>query len=333
MPSKFSSLFSDIASFESLYKGYRRARKGKRYKDEVVNFSRDLENNLLRLSENLSDREYESKSFKKFTLFDPKERKISAPYFRDRVVHRSLHNTLEPIFEKRFIQDTYACRPDKGTHAGVDRLQEFMRKQDTDYYLKCDVKGYFDSVDHQVLLDEVGRKVSDEDVLWLIREFLQDYSSHKGKFKGMPIGTLYSQLFANIYLDRFDHSVKQSLQADYYIHYMDDFILLSDSKNRLHYFKEAMQGFLRDELKLSLPDSKTTLEPVSKGATFLGYRVFPHYLLLRKRNKLNFKRRLSKQKEQLGRGEISFHEFRQSVASWKGHAQHASTENLLNRYL
>ncbi|MFB6159406.1 MAG: reverse transcriptase domain-containing protein [Candidatus Nanohalobium sp.] len=301
-------------------------------REKVVKFSSDLESNILELSRQLESKSYCPKGFKNFTLFDPKEREISAPYFRDRVVHRSLHRVLEPIFEKRFIYDTYACRPNKGTHAGVDRLQGFMRKQDTDYYLKCDIRAYFDSVDHSILVQEVGRKVSDERVLWLVKKFLENYSSNIGENKGMPIGTLYSQLFANIYLDRFDHFVKQSLEASYYIRYMDDFILLSDSKNRLHGLKDAMQGYLESELELDLPDSKTTLEPIEKGATFLGYRVFPHYLLLRKRNKLKFKRRLSRQKGELKNGELSFQELRQSIASWRGHAEHADTENLRREY-
>lgn len=333
MPTKKSDIFDRVASFESLYRGYREARKGKRYRDEVVSFAESLEGNILELSQDLMSRNYQPKGFKKFTLFDPKEREISAPYFRDRVVHRSLHRVLEPIFEKRFIHDTYACRPNKGTHAGVDRLQSFMRKQDTEYYLKCDIKGYFDSVDHELLVREIGRKISDEEVLWLVEEFLEDYSSGRGESRGMPIGTLYSQLFANVYLDRFDHFVKQSLQAEYYLRYMDDFVLLSDSKDRLHRLKAAMQGYLQDKLELDLPGSKTTLEPIEKGATFLGYRVFPHYRLLRKRNKLKFKRRLKKQKKLLESGEISFREIRQSMESWRGHAEHADTENLQNQYI
>ncbi|MFB6147767.1 MAG: reverse transcriptase domain-containing protein, partial [Candidatus Nanohaloarchaea archaeon] len=276
---------------------------------------------------------YEPKGFKTFTLFDPKERQISAPYFRDRVVHRSLHNVLEPVFERRFIHDTYACRPGKGTHAGVDRLQSFMRKQDTDYYLKCDIRSYFDSVDHEILIREIDRNVSDGEVLWLIERFLEGYSSEEGEGKGMPIGTLYSQLFANVYLDRFDHFVKQSLQTSYYVRYMDDFILLSDSKEQLHTWKEAMQGYLEDELDLDLPGSKTTLEPAEKGATFLGYRVFPHYRLLRKRNKVKFRRRLERQKKAVERDRISFSELRQSIESWKGHAEHADTTNLRQEYL
>lgn len=333
MPSKKSDVFSKVASFESLYRGYREARKGKRYKDEVVLFSANLEENILQLSRRLKTRDYEPKGFKNFTLFDPKEREISAPYFRDRIVHRSLHNSLEPIFEKRLIYDTYACRPGKGTHAGVDRLQSFMRREDAEYYLKCDIRSYFDSVEHELLIREINRRISDENILWLVEKFLDKYSSDKGDYKGMPIGTLYSQLFANVYLDRFDHFVKQSLQVDYYIRYMDDFILLSDSKNRLHKLRKAIQGYLEEKLDLCLPGSKTKLEPVEKGATFLGYRVFPHYLLLRKRNKLKFKRRLRKQREALEKGEISFRKLRQSIASWRGHAGHADTQTLLRKYL
>lgn len=333
MPVKKSGLFPKICSFESLYRGFREARKGKRYNVEVLRFSEDLEGNLLNLSRQLRERSYEPEGFKTFILFDPKERRISAPYFRDRVIHRSLHNTLEPVFEKRFIYDSYACRLGKGTHRAVDRLQYFMREKENSYYLKCDIRGYFDSVDHRVLREEISRKVDDEGIDWLVSKLLEDYSSDVGEGKGMPIGTLYSQLFANIYLDRFDHFVKQSLGVSYYVRYMDDFVLLSDSKHRLHDWKDAMQGFLEQELELDLPGCKTTLEPVEKGATFLGYRVFPGYRRLRKRNKLKFRRRLREQKEELKEGKISFQELRQSLASWKGHARHADTERLLAKFL
>lgn len=333
MPKKKSNLYPKIYSFKSLYKGYQDAKKGKRYKGEVVRFSEDLEGNLLELSKNLQNREYRSKGFKEFKLFDPKEREISAPYFRDRVVHRSLHRTLEPIFEKRFIYDSYACRPGKGTHGGADRLQYFMRKQDTKYFLKCDIRGYFDSVDHEILREEVGRKIDDEGLDWLISVLLDSYCSSKGECKGIPIGTLYSQLFANVYLDRFDHFVKQSLEVGYYIRYMDDFILLSDSKKELHHWKQIMQAWLKNNLKLDLPESKITLEPIEKGATFLGYRTFPRHRKLRKRNKLKFRRRLERQKELLKEGEISFEKIRQSINSWKGHAEHADTRRLVKKCL
>ncbi|QKQ98170.1 RNA-dependent DNA polymerase [Candidatus Nanohaloarchaea archaeon] len=323
MVDSFSGSFEEIAGFQPLYKGYREARKGKRYSGEVLSFSKDLDKNLHELSNSLFAGSYRSKGFKKFKLFDPKEREISAPYFRDRIVHRSLHRSLEPFFDRKFIEDSFACRKGKGTHAGVDKAQEFMRKQDADYFLKCDVKGYFDSVDHSILLDMLKRQIRDEKIIELIQAILSVSGS-----KGIPIGTLYSQLFANIYLNRFDNFVKQGLQEDYYVRYMDDFVFFSDSKQRLHELREACKGYLADELDLEIPYSKTTLEPVNKGLTFLGYRIFPQHRKLRKRNKKKFRQRLENQKRALEKGEIDFSELKDSIDSWRGHANHADTENL-----
>ena len=328
MVNSFSGSFEEIAGFQPLYKGYREARKGKRYSGEVLDFSRDLEENLHELSNELLSGSYRPKGFKEFKLFDPKEREISAPYFRDRIVHRSLHHSLEPFFDRKFIEDSFACRKGKGTHAGIDRAQYFIRKQDVDYFLKCDVKGYFDSVDHGILLDMLKRQIRDERIINLIQVILSDSGE-----KGIPIGTLYSQLFANVYLNKFDHFTKQGLQAEYYVRYMDDFVFFSDSKQRLHELREASQGFLKEKLNLELPYSKTTLEPVSKGLTFLGYRIFPGYRKLRKRNKKKFRQRLENQRKALEKEEIDFSELKDSIESWKGHASHADTGNLRSKLI
>jgi len=243
VPKTVSGLFERICSFEELYRGFREARKGKRYKEEVLRFSEDVEENVLELSRGLERKEYEPLGFKEFMLYDPKQREICAPFFRDRVVHWALYRVLEPLFDRKFIYDSYACRTGKGGHAAVDRLQEYMRKRDVQYYLQCDVEMYFDSIDHDILVDVIARTVADQDVLWLVRQLLAVYSSDRGVGKGLPIGTLYSQLFSNAYLNPFDHFVKQSLRVPYYIRYMDDFVLLSDSTEELHRWREAMQGF------------------------------------------------------------------------------------------
>jgi len=311
----FTDLFSEVASFSGLHQGFREARKGKRYHDEVLQFSEDLESNLLSLSRELKSGCYKPKGFKEFEIFDPKHRLIEAPYFRDRVVHRSLHQTLEPIFDRSFIYDSFACRKGKGTHEGVDRAHYFLRKPENVYFLKCDIKNYFGSVDHGILKERIRRNIGDSEIIELIGSLLASYSSDVGKRKGLPIGTLYSQLFANVYLNSFDHFVKQGLQADYYVRYMDDFVLFSDSKERLHNLEKAMKGYLRDKLGLRLPESKTCIEPVDKGLKFLGYRLFPTHRELRKRNKKKFLRKIRNFK-------IHSNEFEQvldSIESWKGH--------------
>lgn len=324
MVETYSNVFPKVAGFGPLYKGYREARKGKRDHNEVLRFSKDLESNILDISRDLKTGEYEPKGFKEFEIFDPKHRVIEAPYFRDRVVHRSLYLSLEPIFENTFIYDSFACREGKGTHKGVDRAHYFLRKPENSYYLKCDIRSYFGSVDHEILKEKIRRRIKDPELLDLVDSLLDSYSSEVGEGKGLPIGTLYSQLFANIYLNSFDHFVKQKLQADYYTRYMDDFVLFSGSKDRLHGLEESMRGYLNNKLELKLPESKTCIEPVSKGLTFLGYRMFPSHREIRPRNKKKFKRKLSEFKS----SSESFPDILDSIESWKGHSSHADTENL-----
>lgn len=331
MVNSVSNNYENIASFEALFKGCRAARKGKRYKGETARFTANLESNLVELSSDLRSESYEPRGFKHFTITDPKEREIYAPYFRDRVVHRSLHLEVEPFLDKKFIYDSYACREGKGTHAGVNRAQEFLAKGRNKYYLKCDIRKYFDSIDHEILMDIFSRYIGDEKTQDLVGKFLDSYHTEEGK--GLPIGALYSQLFANLYLNKFDHFVKQSLGVEHYVRYMDDFVLFSDSKKELHDWRRAMQNYLEKELKLNLPEDKITLEPTEKGLTFLGYRIFSNQRLVRKRNKKKFKRRLRKQKKALKSNEIDFSEVRESINSWKGHASHADTGNLVKSYL
>jgi retron-type reverse transcriptase len=162
MVNSISNNFENIASFEALFKGCRATRKGKRYKGETIRFTANLESNLVELSSDLRSGIYEPKGFKHFSICDPKEREIYAPYFRDRVVHRSLHLEVEPFLDKKFIYDSYTCREGKGTHPGVDRAQDFLAKGSNKYYLKCDIRKYFDSIDHEILKDIFSRYVRDE---------------------------------------------------------------------------------------------------------------------------------------------------------------------------
>ncbi|MFO7793727.1 MAG: reverse transcriptase/maturase family protein [Candidatus Nanohaloarchaea archaeon] len=331
MVNSISNNFENIASFEALFKGCRAARNGKRYNGETVRFTANLESNLVELSSDLRSGIYEPKGFKHFSICDPKEREIYAPYFRDRVVHRSFHLEVEPFLDKKFIYDSYACRKGKGTHAGVDRAQEFLAKGRNKYYLKCDIRKYFDSIDHEILMDMFSRYVRDQRTQKLVGKFLDSYHTEEGK--GLPIGALYSQLFANLYLNGFDHFVKQTLEVKYYVRYMDDFVLFSDSKRELHGWRRAMQNYLDRKLKLDLPEDKITLEPTEKGLTFLGYRIFSNQKLVRKRNKKKFKTRLRKQKKALKNNEIAFSEVKDSIESWKGHASHADTADLKKKYI
>ena len=243
---------------KNIRKAYRKARKGKGAKWYVKEFDEELEKNLLQLQKELRKMTYEPKPLKQFIIRDLKTRLISASAFRDRIVHHALCNIIEPIFEKIFIYDSYANRKNKGAHAALKRFDYFKRKvskngrliqnaehdrQVSGYALKADIRHYFDSVDHSILMQIVGKKISDKRVLWLIEKITNNHiCSVPGK--GMPIGNLTSQFFANVYLNELDYFVKHDLKAKYYIRYVDDFVILHESKEELESYKMSIDEFL-----------------------------------------------------------------------------------------
>ncbi len=277
------NLFPQVCAFENLYRAFRRARRGKRDREEVAAFEYDLEDNLLKLQDELRTGRYRPGSYRNFWVHEPKRRKISAAPFRDRVVHHALCQVIEPIFERTFIHDSYACRLKKGTHRAVDRCQAFARRHR--YVLKADIQKFFPSIDHDILLGLVGNRLADLQVMELVRQIL---SSGEGVLdeeyvmqwfpgddllarfrpRGLPIGNLTSQFWANIYLDRLDHFAKRHLKCRAYLRYVDDFLLFSDDKGQLHRWKEEVKAFLGC-LRLTLHDRKSVVFPVSEGIDFL----------------------------------------------------------------
>jgi retron-type reverse transcriptase len=227
-------LYDRIISFDNLLLAASKAQKGKRFKDSTALFNLDLEKELVRLHDELRTLRYRHGGYRDFSVFDPKRRLISAAPYRDRVVHHALCNIIEPIFETTFISDSYACRQGKGTHAAVDRYTEFARKNT--FVLKCDIRKYFQSIDHAILLERIERRISCIRTLWLIRKVIGSRTDETCAFyfdgddlftplerrRGIPIGNLTSQFFANVYLDGFDHYVKEVLRCKYYIRYADD---------------------------------------------------------------------------------------------------------------
>jgi len=226
----YNHLFEQICSFENLLSAAKKAQRSKKLKQDVARFNFRLEHELLKLQEELLNGTYQPGGYYEFYIFEPKKRMISAAPYRDRVVHHALCNLIEPIFDKTFIYDSYACRKDKGTHRAVERFTQFCRKNK--YVLKCDVKKYFPSIDHEILYELICRKIADKRTLWLIKliidssneqervlEYYQgdDLFTSLARRMGIPIGNLTSQFFANIYLNGFDHYVKEQLQCRYYI--------------------------------------------------------------------------------------------------------------------
>ncbi|TAN43691.1 MAG: RNA-dependent DNA polymerase [Nitrospirae bacterium] len=340
---RYGNLFSQITSFENLYAASRKARKGKRFKDNVMAFERNIEDELFRLQDELLSKTYKPGTYREFSIYERKPRKISAAPYRDRIVHHALCNVIEPVFEKTFIFDSYACRKGKGTHAAVDRFTEFCRKNR--YVLKTDIKKYFPSIDHEILFAKIKRKIKCRDTLWLIKaiidgsnrqEAVNDYFDGDGLFepyqrrRGIPIGNLTSQFFANIYLDELDHYAKEVLRCKHYIRYVDDITVLGNDKKRLWEVRDGIVGFL-EKHRLKLHPRKTLVLPVSEGIDHLGYRIFPTHRRLRKDNSMGFARKLKIMNRLFLVGQISFEKMNASVQSWLGHAKHTDSCGLRER--
>jgi len=251
--------------------------------------------------------------------------------FRDRVMHHALCNIIEPIFEARFIFDSYACRAGKGTHAGADRAQKFMRKvrrQGRLFCLKGDVSRYFPSVDHATLKALLRKRIKCPSTLWLCDEIIDSATRLSGTAKGIPIGNLTSQLFANIYLHEMDVFVKEGLRERYYVRYMDDFVIFGNDNDHLHQSRKNISEFLNTRLMLEL-NGKTQVFPVdSKGVDFLGYRIWPTHRLLRKSSKTRMKRKLKAFERKYRQGKITREHINHSIQSWLGHARHCNSYNL-----
>ena len=360
-------LFNQICSFENLLLAARKAQDGKRFQEEVARFNFHLERELYRLQEELQTRTYRPGPYHEFHIYEPKLRKISAAPYRDRVAHHALCNVIEPIFDRTFIFDSYACRRNKGTHKAVDRFTVFCRK--SDYVLKCDIKKYFPSIDHGILKTLFRRKIRDANVLWLMDLIVDFSNSEEGvpgalddrcmardrpspygggdnlgtadarprpspygdeeiRRRGIPIGNLTSQFYANIYLNGFDHFVKETLKCRHYIRYVDDFVVLDNDKARLHQVKAEMAAYLAQHLRLQLHEHKCQISPVKTGTDFLGYRVFPTHRLLRQTSVTRARRRLRRLQQDYAAGDISQEAVKHSVQSWLGHVKHADTYGL-----
>ena len=254
MPKTYRHLYDQITAFENLHRAYLQARRNKRYRSEVLGFSAHLEEELLRLQQELVAKSYRTGRYRRFMIREPKARLVAALPFRDRVVHHALCNVIGPILEATFINDSYACQAGKGTHAGADRLTQFLRQaqreHDEVWVLKGDIAQYFPSVDHDILWRLIGRKIKCSGTMWLIEGILDSWHTDGRAGKGIPIGNLTSQLWANLYLNELDQFVKHGLKCQWYERYMDDWVVLDSSKKRLQAVGVDIADFLHERLKL-----------------------------------------------------------------------------------
>ena len=337
---RHGGLWPELISFLNLYLAYRKARRGKRRSRAATHFEHHLERELSELRLDLITQTYRPGPYRTFTIHDGKPRLISAAPFRDRVVHHALCNIVEPIFERVFVSDSYACRPGKGTHAAVDRYQQFARRYR--YVLKCDVRRFFPSIDHAILKDLVARKIKDADVLRLV-EWIIDGSNEQipvdGFFpgddlltaadrrRGLPIGNQTSQFFGNAMLNPLDHFVQNELRCPAYVRYCDDFLLLSNDKAQLADWRTRIERFLHS-LRLRLHPTKRQISRTADGLPFLGYRVWPQHRRLTVNGVRRFRRNLKRYQAWFRAGRIDSKNLTQRLRAWLGHAQHADTAGL-----
>lgn len=316
---RVGNLFEKTISFSNLTLAAKTARQGCGRSMETARFFYRLEPELLHLQKELRKGRYIPGGHRYFKVYDPKERTIAVAPFRDRVVHHALVNILEPIYERCFIFDTYATRKAKGTHAAVSRAQYFLRKNR--WYLKADIHKYFDSVDHDILLTIIRRKIKDD----RLNDVLEGIIRKTPTFgKGLPIGNLTSQFLANVYLDALDHRIKDHWSAKHYLRYMDDFVLFSNKKADLLNLRQRIQRFLWRELQLELKPGGVWLNQAGHGLSFLGVRIFRGAIRHRSENKRRSLKRMHNKVQDWIDGKIDEDALAASLTSALGHLRHFS---------
>lgn len=323
---RFNNLYSQIADRENIKLAHRNAQKGKGYYSEVQKVNADEDYYLDELHNILIEKRFTTSPYVIFKITEPKERLIyKLPYFPDRIVQHAVMQICQPIWDKMFIFDSYAAVPGKGIHAGFYRLREFLKnKEETQFCLKMDVSKFYPSIDHDILIRKLTGKIKCKDTLKLLDNVVRSVSGHKG----IPIGSYLSQYFSNIYLNDFDHWLKEQIQCKYYIRYCDDAVILHHNKKFLHVVLEKIRNYLQTELRLEL-NRKTQIFPVaSRGIDFLGYKTFHRFSLLRKSSKQSFHKKIKTIEKDWTKLRSQY--IISSIMSHIGWLKHCNSYNLLS---
>lgn len=298
MKTVLHDVFSEIISVDNLLSAWKEFQIRKTGKPDVQEFEIKLMDNILSLHRSLMQKRYKHGEYKAFIIHDPKQRLIHKAPVRDRLLHHAVFRILYPFFDRTFIADSFSSRKDKGTHRALKRLRKFASKVSenntkTCWVLKCDIRKFFASINHNILLEVLGQYIKDSDALWLLDRIISSHSSSQSG-TGLPLGNLTSQLFVNIYLNEFDRFVKHKLKVKYYIRYADDFVVPSKDKEYLKEILKEMERFLEDKLKLSIHRNKTFIKSLASGIDFLGYIIFPNHIILRTKTKTRMLARVDK---------------------------------------
>ena len=338
------NLFGQIISIPNIFISWNEFKQDKRKKQDVQEFEFNLEQNLFDLCRELKSKEYIHRPYTGFYIYDPKVRHVHKASVRDRVLHHAVFRILNPIFDQTFIANSFSCRVGKGTHKGVLAIEKMIRAESKNFtrpcfVLKCDVKKFFASIDHQILLSILRRKIKDENTIWLLEKIIASFNTEQASFlthRGLPIGNLTSQLFANVYMNELDQFIKHKLKVRHYARYTDDFVIISTDKIYLRNILDSISNFLSQNLKLSLHPEKVSIRACHQGIDFLGYVAFPYHRLVRSKTKRRVFRKLKERIAQYRNGSISEKSLSQSLQSYLGVLSHANafrlSEDLKNQY-
>jgi RNA-directed DNA polymerase len=337
---RHNHLWEQIISFENLLLASRKAQRGKRFRGNVLEFNDRLEQNLLTLKRELCDRTYQPGKYRTFEILDPKPRMISAAPYRDRVVHHALCNVIVDPIERTFISDSYANRVGFGTHKALRKYTKYCRS--SQYILQCDIQKYFPNIDHEILKSQIERKIKCKNTLWLTHLIIDNSNPQDSMYdhfradqlftplvrrKGLPIGNLTSQFLANVYLNGFDHFIKEDLKTKKYLRYVDDFALFSDDREFLVQARVEIEDYLAT-LRLKIHPIKSQLTETQYGASFVGFRVMNDRIRVRSDNLRRGRVKLRSLLKCHARGEVSESIVSASLNSWKAHLNHGDTWRL-----
>ncbi len=330
-----------MVSPENLFAAWKVFRSNKRNRHDVAEFERDLERHIFRLHRELEAKDYRHGPYHGFWISDPKLRRIHKATVRDRVLHHAIFRILNPIFEPTFIPNSFSCRVGKGTHKGMKTVAAMLRAESRNntrpcFALKCDVRKFFDSVDHARLLAILEKRIIDPDARWLLREVIESYSTENragGVLKGIPIGNLTSQLFANVYMNEFDQFVKHQLHVLHYARYTDDFVIVSSDRKYLESLVSPVASLLRERLKLELHPQKISIRSYRQGIDFLGYIILPHHIVIRTKTRRRIFRKLKERAVEYRKGAITEAQFDGVMRSYLGVLSHANAYDIRTELL
>ena len=320
----FIHKYNDIISVENLLLAWQEFLIGKRNKKDVQEFQLNLMKNIFQINNDLKNKTYKHGNYKHFRITDPKLRDIHKSSVKDRLIHHAVYRTLYPYFDIKFVYDSYSCRNNKGAHKAINRFRDFSRNVSKNYtkqcfVLKCDIKKFFASIDHEILLKILNREIKDKSIIWLLKNVIKSFHTKEKINTGLPLGNLTSQLLVNIYMNEFDHFVKRELKQKYYIRYADDFVFLSSDKKELVELIPEINIFLSEILKIKIHPNKISISTFYSGIDFLGWVHFPYRRVIRKTTKSRMFNNLEKQIVDLGKIKDG------SIKSYLGLLSHGDT--------